>query len=194
MGLNLIDSRRMSRVMNQSTIVVQDSDRTDSVLPPPHPIVVVLDRLRSAYNVGNIFRLAEVCRVQKVITCGYTATPPHPKLEKTARGCDRLVASEHFADSREAIDRLRADGFQTIAVETVADAPLIWEVALIFPAAFVFGNEALGLAPETLTMCDVRARLPVYGRKNSLNVANCAAAVVYFALHRLYGESTARRI
>ncbi len=163
---------------------VDEGDREDPGAAP-HPLAVVLDHLRSAYNVGNIFRLAEVARIREVITCGYTATPPHPKLQKTARGCDELVPYRHFDTAAEAIAVLQAEGYSVVGVETVDGAPAVWDLDLTFPAAFVFGNEALGIAAEALALCDGYVRLPVYGRKNSMNVSNCAAVVLYRALQSL---------
>ncbi len=166
-------------------VATGDRDARNAKRLEPHPIVIVLDCLRSAYNVGNIFRLAEVCRIRKLITCGYTATPPHPKLKKTARGCDELVPWEHFETSLIAVKALKEQGCTVIGVETVPDAPELWDARINFPAAFVFGNEALGIAPDTLELCDAFIRLPVFGRKNSMNVSNCAAVVLYHALAQL---------
>ena len=146
------------------------------------PIVLVLDRLRSAHNVGNIFRLAEVARVEQVLTCGYTASPPHPKLAKTARGCDQLVPSRHLDDALTAVTELQTAGYRVVAVETVTTAATIWEATFAFPVAFVFGNEALGIDADALAACDEVVQLPCFGCKNSLNVGNCAAVVVYRAL------------
>jgi 23S rRNA (guanosine2251-2'-O)-methyltransferase len=150
-----------------------------------HAIVLILDRLRSAYNVGNLFRLAEVAALDGIYTCGYTATPPHPKLAKSARGCDALVPCTHFANSASAVAAAQAEGRMVVAIETVADAPNIWDLELQMPLALVLGNEALGIDETALAACDAVARLPVFGSKNSLNVANCASAVVYDILRRL---------
>lgn len=152
---------------------------------PTQPIVLVLDNLRSAYNVGNVFRLAEICGIERIITCGYTATPPHPKLVKTARGCDTLVPCEHQPTGLAAVEALQAESYRVFAVETMTEAPPVWDVGYELPVAFVFGNEALGLGPETLARCDAVVRLPVFGRKNSLNVSNCAAVVVYTVIRQL---------
>jgi len=167
-------------------IRVETGDRRSATVS--HPIALILDNLRSAYNVGNIFRLAEVCQIQQIISCGYTACPPHPKLQKTARGCDQLVRSSHAATSIDAVLSLKACGFQLLAVETAEGATNIWDIDFRFPVAFVFGNEALGIAPNALEACDGLARLPVFGVKNSLNVANCAAVVVYAAIRQLLGS------
>jgi len=148
------------------------------------PVVIILDRLRSAFNVGNIFRLAEATGVEKIVTCGYTATPPHEKLQKTARGCDALVPCEHADTAAAAVAACKAAGYTVYAVETVAGAAPVWTAELRFPLAFVLGNEALGVAPDTLALCDAAVALPCFGTKNSVNVGNCAAVVLYAAVAR----------
>ena len=145
------------------------------------PVTLVLDRLRSAFNVGNIFRLAEALRAERVIACGYTAAPPHPKLAKTARGCDALVPCTHAKTATNAICELRNNGVTVYGVETTTDAEPVWDVTFTFPAAFVVGNEALGIEAVALDACDHMVCLPNYGVKNSVNVANCAAVVLYEA-------------
>ena len=150
-----------------------------------HDLVFVLDRLRSAHNVGNIFRIAELTAIREVVTCGYTATPPHPKLEKTAMGCDTVVPFRHFQTGVEAVKSLQSDGYKVLAVETVAEAPMIWDCAIQPKTAFVFGNEALGITEEALNACDGYVRLPVFGYKNSLNVGNCASVIAYEAVRQL---------
>lgn len=157
-------------------------DGTARDQPPPRPLILILDRLRSAYNVGNIFRLAEACAVQEIIGCGYTPMPPHPKLEKTARGCEFRIPSRQMPDCFGAIRDLQKKGWCVAAVETVEQAATPWETNLTWPLALVFGNEALGIEPKALAACDLCLRLPVFGWKNSLNVSNCAAAVVYAVL------------
>jgi len=175
--------------MKNDEIKIENQDREN---PPDitHPIVIVLDRLRSAFNVGNIFRVADTCAVEQIITCGYTATPPHPKLTKTALGAEEFVDSLHCDSSLEALRNLKKRGYQTVGIETVEDAPSVWEITFNFPVALVFGNEALGIEEDTLEQCDLIARLPAFGHKNSLNVANCAAVVVYQAIQQLTADNT----
>ncbi len=151
------------------SVTVEVNDSVSARLT--HPVVLVLDNLRSAYNIGNIFRLAEVCRLESIVTCGYSASPPHPKLEKTARGCDKLVPCRHADTCARAVMELKSNGYQVIGVETIKEAASIWDVSITPPVALVFGNEALGISRDTLELCDTYARLPVYGYKNSLNVS-----------------------
>jgi len=146
----------------------------------PPKTVIVLDRLRSAHNTGNIFRLAEAIGAAEIIACGYTPAPPHPKLAKTAMGTDQMVPCRTFATSLEAVEQLRREGFaQILAVESAPDAPAAWQFPYRFPLALVFGNEALGIMPETLAACDGVVALPMFGGKASINVGNCAAVVMY---------------
>lgn len=142
--------------------------------------VIVLDRLRSAHNTGNIFRIAEAVGAAEIIACGYTPAPPHPKLEKTAMGADRMVPCRTFATSLEAVRQLRLEGFAKIlAVESDPAASAAWDYDYCFPLALVFGNEALGIDPETIKACDGIIGLPMFGQKSSINVGNCAAVVMY---------------
>jgi tRNA G18 (ribose-2'-O)-methylase SpoU len=159
-------------------------DGRKQALPSPVPVIAVLDRLRSAFNTGNVFRLAETTAISGIAACGYTPTPPHAKLEKTARGCDTRVPCEHFESSVAAIHELKRRGHRIYAIETVASAKPLWEVEFQFPAAVVFGNEALGIDPAALELCDEFIRLPCFGEKNSLNVGNCAGIVFYEILRQ----------
>jgi len=149
----------------------------------PSGIHIVLDRLRSAHNTGNIFRLAEAVGAAEILACGYTPSPPHPKLAKTAMGADAMVPCRGFPDAREAIRALRAEGIrQVLAVEAAAESIDAWAFPYAFPLALVFGNEALGLEAETIAACDGIVGLPMLGRKASINVGNCAAVVLYAAV------------
>ena len=153
------------------------------------PVVVVLDRLRSAFNTGNVFRLADAVRAEAIYACGYTPCPPHDKLAKTARGCDETVPCRHFETAAEALDELRTRGYALYGVDTVEGARDYWEAPLKFPCALVLGNEALGIEEDVLSRCDAFIRLPACGLKNSINVGNCGAVVLFEAL-RQYRLST----
>ena len=174
-----------SCALRSAPAAIHRIDEGDRPLPdngtPRLPVVAVLDRLRSAYNVGNIFRLAEALRLERIVTTGYTASPPHPKLVKTARGCDLLVPFTHTATAAAVLTELQDQSYTLYAVETVSGARPPWEIQFQFPAAFVFGNEALGISPEALQLCREAVRLPCAGMKNSINVANCAAVILYEA-------------
>ena len=139
-------------------------------------LVLVLDRLRSAYNTGNIFRIAEALGAG-IAACGYTPCPPHPKLEKTAMGTDKTVPCIHFETSLEAVEYFRSAGYTVLAAEP--EGVEAWEAEVSYPLAVVFGNEALGVAAETLEKVDGIISLPMNGGKASINVGNAAAAILY---------------
>ena len=168
---------------------VRQGDRETPLEQGQLPVVLVLDRLRSAYNVGNLFRVAEATRAQAIYACGYTAAPPHPKLEKTARECDKIVPCQVFETGADAIRDLKARGYTVYAVETVEGAALYHDMDYRFPCALVLGNEALGISEDALVLCDAAVALPALGMKNSINVGN-AGAVVLFETLRYYTHNT----
>ena len=158
----------------------------DSELPPEEfarlprrPVHIVLDNLRSAFNVGSIFRLADAARAAEVITCGYTAHPPHHKLEQTSLGTTESVPWRRFDDTASAIADLRSKGVHIVAVETTSNAVPFHRFPYDFPLALVFGNEALGVSEAALRICDSVVEIPVFGYKNSMNVATAVGIVLY---------------
>lgn len=152
-------------------------------------MTLVLDNLRSAHNVGNIFRIAEALNC-RIIACGYTPCPPHPVLAKTAMDCDKLVPCRSVASAVEAIEQLRMEGCQTIlALEHNSESVEVWDIeSCSMPAALVLGNEALGVSAEVLKLCDGAADLPMLGEKASINVGNAAAAALY-AMYAKYKKT-----
>jgi len=153
-------------------------------------VVVVLDRLRSAYNAGNVFRIADAVRAEAIYACGYTPCPPHEKLAKTARGCDEVVPCRHFDSIVDAIGELRSRGYAIYGVDTVEGARFYWDAPLRFPCAVILGNEALGIEAEALALCDGFIQLPADGVKNSINVGNCGAVILFEALRQFRQNET----
>ena len=152
----------------------------ETVTKTMNRICIVLDRLRSAHNTGNIFRIAEAVGATEIIACGYTPAPPHPKLAKTAMGTDQMVPCRKMPDSPTAIRALRDEGYRMIlAAECMPGSRFAWEFHYEFPLAVVFGNEALGVNPETLNLVDGMISLPMFGGKASINVGNAVAAILY---------------
>lgn len=147
-------------------------------MPRPE-IHIVLDRLRSAHNVGNIFRLADAVGANEIVCCGYTAAPPHPKLVKTAMGADKTVPFRSFPTAADALRELNAEGCKAVAVETLETACDAWKFDYPDKIALLLGNEALGISPDALELCDAAVSLPMFGTKVSINVGNCAAVVLY---------------
>jgi tRNA G18 (ribose-2'-O)-methylase SpoU len=170
---------------------VTDMDILDADLPAGAavgermPLTVVVDSVRSAFNLGGIFRTAECLGVRELVLCGYTPLPEQPQVAKAALGTERLVSWRYAEDIRAAIAELKAAGVACFALETVTGAPAIAEVVWPFPCALVLGNERFGLDPESVAACDGAVRIPLYGRKNSLNVVT-AFAVAAYAVRRQF--------
>ena len=151
---------------------------------PRRPIHVVLDNLRSAFNVGSVFRIADAVRAEEVIPCGYTCCPPHHKLEQAALGTTGSVPWRRFETTNEALVELRSRGIQLVALETAEDATPYDDFDFRRPVAIVLGNESLGVSQSVLRMCDGVIDIPVFGFKNSINVAAAAAVVLYDLVRR----------
>jgi 23S rRNA (guanosine2251-2'-O)-methyltransferase len=151
---------------------------------PRRPVHLVLDNLRSAFNVGAMFRLADAARLSEIVLCGYTAHPPHRKLEQTALGATATVPWRRFDTTAAALAALRSDGTTIVGAETKSSAVPYHRLDLDpeSAVALVFGNEALGLSQSVLGLCDGFVRIPVFGYKNSLNVAVAASILVYHLL------------
>jgi tRNA G18 (ribose-2'-O)-methylase SpoU len=166
-----------------------DRDRTPEegpVLAEPLPLTGVLDNLRSAFNVGSIFRTSEAARVGELLLCGITAYPPNAQLDRTALGTAHRVPWRHVVSTAEAVRGLRAQGVPVWALEVTDGARSLREVRFPRPVAVVFGHETAGVGPEVLREVDGIVQIPLYGRKNSLNVAS-AYAVVIFEILRQWG-------
>jgi tRNA G18 (ribose-2'-O)-methylase SpoU len=149
------------------------------------PIYLVLTDLRSAFNIGSIFRSAECFGVNELILVGYTAGKENQKVIKTSMNCVEYVASRHFADFAAAAKYLHSQDITIYALETVEGAGSISTEKLKFPAAFVLGNEALGLSKENLQLSDNVLQISLSGWKNSLNVGVTAAICCYEANRQL---------
>jgi tRNA(Leu) C34 or U34 (ribose-2'-O)-methylase TrmL len=143
------------------------------------PLVLVLDNLRSAFNVGSIFRTAECFGVKKIYLAGYTPLPEQEKLAKTAMGTEVLVPWESAGKSADILAALRGDGYRILGFETTSHAIEVQHPFSEKPTAFVFGNERFGLEAELLQHCHEVRKIPLRGQKNSLNVGVAAAIATY---------------
>jgi 23S rRNA (guanosine2251-2'-O)-methyltransferase len=153
------------------------------------PVAVVLDNVRSAYNVGAFFRTADGVRAEKLYLCGFTPRPPHAKVAKTALGSETSVAWQGESEAVETVCALRSRGYEIAAIETSLQAVDLFDWRPAFPVCVVFGHEVDGLPPKILDACDARIRIPMLGSKHSLNVATAGGVVLYELLrkYRLLG-------
>ena len=148
------------------------------------PVAVLLDNVRSMYNVGAFFRAADGVGLQKLCLCGITAHPPKNAITKTALGAEETVPWEHNWDAVQMAERLCSDGFEIAAIETGEQAVDLFEWQPRFPVCVAFGNEVEGLRPELLAMATAHVRIPMLGRKESLNVATAGGVVMYELLRK----------
>ncbi len=148
------------------------------------PAVVLLDNVRSMYNVGAFFRAADGVGLEKLCLCGITAHPPKSAISKTALGAEETVAWEHDWDAVRIAEGLHRSGFEIAAIETSPQSIDLFEWQPLFPVCIAFGNEVEGLQPELLTMADFHVRIPMLGQKRSLNVATAGGIVLYELLRK----------
>jgi tRNA G18 (ribose-2'-O)-methylase SpoU len=145
------------------------------------PIIVVLENIRSAYNVGSVFRTSDAFLVEAIYIIGYTSQPPHKEIKKTALGAEETVLWKHFASSAAAIDELRTNGYNVYAVEQAKGSFKL--NAIEFEAdekiAVIFGNEVAGVEQSTISLCDGCIEIPQLGMKHSLNIATAAGVVLW---------------
>ena len=148
---------------------------------PESGIVIVLDNIRSAHNVGSAFRSADSFKVDKVFLCGISAVPPSPEIHKSALGAEDAVPWEHAADTLEVARRLRAEGYTLIAVEqTVHSVKLgTFRPEPGHKYALVFGNEVEGVSQDVVDASDFALEIPQRGTKHSLNVSVSVGVVLW---------------
>ena len=150
------------------------------------PVYVILNSIRSSYNVGSIFRTSDGAMIEKLYLCGYTPHPPKKEVLKTALGAQNSVPWEYVKDPMDVILDLKSKGIKIGALEqTEKSTPHYSFNAENFPAALIIGNEIKGVSQELLDLCDFSLEIPQYGIKQSLNVA-VAYGISIFDLRRQF--------
>ena len=160
---------------------------------PALPVAVLLDNVRSLYNVGAFFRTADAARLEKLYLCGITGRPPKRAITKTALGAEQTVAWEHCDDPAALAGTLRERGYEIAAVETAVHAVDLFEWTPRFPVCLIFGHEVDGIRPELSALSDTHVRIPMLGAKHSLNVATAGGIVIYELLRKYRGRGPAIR-
>ena len=145
------------------------------------PVIAVLENIRSAYNVGSVFRTADAFLLEAIYITGYSPYPPHKEIKKTALGAEDTVAWRHFPNASAAIDLLKADGYKVYAIEQVKDSIFLEQISFGIndKIAVIFGNEVTGVEQDTIALCDGCIEIPQLGMKHSLNVATAAGVVLW---------------
>jgi len=144
-------------------------------------IILILDNIRSRENVGSIFRTADAAGVSKIYLCGITPIPPHEKISKTALGAETFVSWEYRKQTWRFLLELKNQNskIKIIGLEQTKESVDIFKFKPKFPLVLVVGNEVNGLSPQILKYCDKKISIPMYGKKESLNVAVAAGIALY---------------
>lgn len=145
------------------------------------PLIVVLDDVRSMYNVGSIFRTSDAFRVEGVWLCGITAQPPHPEIHKTALGAEESVEWQYFESTQAALTTLKKSDFIVYSIEQCEGSNLLQNITIEKGQkyAIILGNEVKGVKQEIVDQCDGCIEIPQFGTKHSLNVASTAGIVIW---------------
>jgi tRNA G18 (ribose-2'-O)-methylase SpoU len=147
---------------------------------PKFPITVMLQNIRSMWNVGAIFRTCDAARVQEIIITGYTAAPPRKEIDKTALGATEWVSWKYIQSPLEAIAQLKSENFTVAALEiTHASIPYDSLTKANFPLCLIVGNEVTGIDDDVLAACDMALEIPQFGVKHSLNAAVSAGIAIF---------------
>jgi len=145
------------------------------------PIVVVLDNVRSALNVGSAFRTGDAFAIEKILLCGITATPPHREILKTAIGATKSVVWEHCQETLTGVRALKAQGYEVLAVEQAEGSEQLSDFGRQADKkyALIFGNEVAGVAQTVMDEVDGCLEIPQYGTKHSLNISVSIGIVLW---------------
>ena len=154
------------------------------------PLTVVLDDVRSMYNVGSVFRTSDAFRVEAVCLCGITGCPPHAEIHKTALGAEESVDWQHFATALEAVEVLQGRGVTVLSVEQAEGSTKLpsFKPERGRRYAVVFGNEVKGVHQEVVDASDGCLEIPQFGTKHSMNVSVTAGIVIYHFFRQLEME------
>ncbi len=149
------------------------------------PVRVILDNIRSAHNVGSIFRTSDAFIIEKIFLCGITASPPNKEILKSALGSTESVTWEHLETSREAVEICRDDSYSIVCVEQTSSSISLNVFKPAGPLALIFGNEVNGVDETLFDLVDYAIEIPQFGTKHSFNVSVCAGIVLYDTFEKM---------
>jgi len=168
----------MKKLSHEDILKIKPS-KEDVLKKKRSPIIVVLDNIRSLYNVGSIFRTSDAILAEKIYLCGITGTPPRNEISKTALGAQDVVPWEYEKDVVKTIKKLKRKKIKIFAVELAHKAKKYDKIVTDFPVALILGHEVNGVKDEVMELVDGCVFVPMLGRANSLNVATCFGIVAY---------------
>ena len=170
-------SHRKLRTIEMNRLSVEEFHDAEKL-----PLIVVLDDVRSMYNVGSVFRTCDAFRVKAIYLCGITATPPHPEIHKTALGAEDAVQWRYFATADEAVEELHREGCFVYSVEQVENSTKLDQLTnhkVQSTFAVIFGNEVKGVHQSVVDASDGCLEIPQFGTKHSMNVSVTAGIVIW---------------
>ncbi|MDZ7265194.1 MAG: RNA methyltransferase [candidate division KSB1 bacterium] len=156
---------------------------------PRRPVSVVLDNIRSLYNVGSIFRTSDAAGVEKLYLTGITGQPPRLEISKAALGADQSVPWEYVADPVSIVQQLKARGYSIVVLEHTDQSCSYHEVAYRFPLCLIVGHEISGISDAVVELADIAVEIPMFGLKRSLNVAVAYGIAIYEIVKQYHGKS-----
>ncbi len=162
-------------------------DRDAFVQAEKLPLVVVLDNVRSLHNVGSVFRTSDAFRVERIMLCGITATPPSAEIHKTALGAEDVVEWQYFESTVDAVAALRGEGCKIYSIEQCQGSIALQDFETV-PGeryAVVLGNEVKGVQQVVVDASDGAIEIPQFGTKHSLNVSVTAGMVIWEFANKL---------
>ena len=152
------------------------------------PIVVVLDNVRSALNVGSSFRTSDAFRIEKIYLCGITATPPNKEIRKSALGATESVKWEKVEDTESVIKKLKSEGYHICAIEQTENSTMLDNfIPPEKPIAVVFGHEVNGVQQSVVDLCNQSIEIPQIGTKHSLNISVSVGIVIWDLYKNIIG-------
>jgi tRNA G18 (ribose-2'-O)-methylase SpoU len=143
------------------------------------PVIIVLDNLRSAHNVGSIFRTADAFRIEAIYLTGISAIPPQKEIMKTALGATESIHWEYFASTEMAIESLIKQGYQIVSIEQSNNSIMLQDFIPEKKTAFIFGNEVSGVSNSILALSNTCVEIPQFGTKHSFNVSITAGIILW---------------
>ncbi|MHB9056285.1 MAG: RNA methyltransferase [Paludibacteraceae bacterium] len=152
------------------------------------PLIVVLDNVRSLYNVGSVFRTSDAFLVKSVYLCGITSTPPHTEIHKTALGAENSVDWRYFEDALQAVEELKNEGYMVFSIEQTEGSISLEELNLDADKkyAVILGNEVKGVQQTVVNASNASIEIPQFGTKHSLNVSVTAGIIIWEFARRLF--------
>lgn len=150
-----------------------------------HPISIIVDNVRSIYNVGSIFRTSDSAAVSKLYLCGLTPHPPREEISKTALDAEKTVPWQYFENTTDAVLHAKKEGNTVIALELTDKHRCYTSLKKTeFPLTIVVGNELTGIDSNVLALCDDAVEIPMHGVKHSLNVSVSTGIMLFEALNK----------